>query len=62
LDHEESNLKLDDSDMITRRSFSLTLLAGVVAPYVGRAAAQAADDIRRAISGMDQLHSLQAAR
>jgi hypothetical protein len=48
--------------MITRRSFSLTLLAGVVAPYVGRAAAQAADDIRRAISGMDQLHSLQAAR
>jgi len=45
--------------MISRRSFSLALLAGVVAPYVGRAAAQAADDIRRAISGMDQLHSLQ---
>jgi CubicO group peptidase (beta-lactamase class C family) len=48
--------------MISRRSFSLALLAGVVAPYVGRAAAQAADDIRRAISGLDQLHSLQVQR
>jgi CubicO group peptidase (beta-lactamase class C family) len=48
--------------MISRRSFSLALLAGVVAPYVGRAAAPAADDIRSAISGMDQLHSLQVQR
>jgi CubicO group peptidase (beta-lactamase class C family) len=48
--------------MISRRSFSLALLAGVAAPYVGRAAAQSADDIRSAIKGMNQLHSLQVQR
>jgi CubicO group peptidase (beta-lactamase class C family) len=47
---------------ISRRSFSLALLAGVAARYVGRAAAQAADDIHSAIGGMDQLHSLQVQR
>jgi CubicO group peptidase (beta-lactamase class C family) len=48
--------------MLSRRSFSLALLAGVAAPYVGRAAAQAPDDILSAIGGMDQLHSLQVQR
>jgi CubicO group peptidase (beta-lactamase class C family) len=47
---------------VSRRSFSLALLAGVAAPYVGRAAAQAKGDIGSAIGGMNQLHSLQVQR
>lgn len=50
------------SDMISRRSLSLALLAGLAAPHVGRAAAQAVDDLRNAIGDMDQLHSLQVQR
>lgn len=45
--------------MISRRDFSLAMLA---APWVGRAAAQTADDIRSAIKAFDQLHTLQIQR
>lgn len=48
--------------MISRRSFSASLLASLAAPYVGRAAAQTVDDIRNTIGKLDQLHSLQVQR
>lgn len=48
--------------MISRRSFSAGLLAGLAAPYIGRAAAQTVDDIRSTIRTLDQLHSLQVQR
>jgi CubicO group peptidase (beta-lactamase class C family) len=45
--------------MISRRNFSLSLAAGLAAPYVTRAFAQPADEVGPAIAAMDQLHSLQ---
>lgn len=45
--------------MISRRSFSAALLAGLAAPLIGRVAAQDSGEIRAAIQGMAQLHSLQ---
>lgn len=48
--------------MIGRRAFAATLLAGTAAPFLNRATAQATDEIRRMIAGMDQLHSLQIQR
>lgn len=48
--------------MISRRGFSLALAAGVAAPFIGRATAQAIDEIRGAIGALDQLYSLQVQR
>lgn len=48
--------------MLSRRSFSVALLAGMSAPFIGRASGQTPDDIRRAVQEMAQLHSLQVQR
>lgn len=48
--------------MISRRSFSAALLAGLAAPFIVRAATQDSGEIRAAIQGMAQLHSLQVQR
>ncbi|WP_291298440.1 serine hydrolase [Elioraea sp.] len=45
--------------MISRRAFTATVIAATAAPFVNRATAQATDDIRSMIAGMNQLHSLQ---
>lgn len=49
-------------DMISRRHFSAALLAGLAAPYAGRAAAREVEQLETAIRDMDQLHSLQVQR
>jgi len=48
--------------MLTRRSFTAVLAGGLATPFVARAHAQAASDLREAIEGMTQLHSLQVQR
>src|SRR5688500_13279565 len=48
--------------MISRRNVSLALITGLAAPWVSRAAAQTVADIRTAIKGMDQIHSIQVQR
>ncbi|WP_274426429.1 serine hydrolase domain-containing protein [Chelativorans sp. YIM 93263] len=45
--------------MLSRRIFTVSLIAGLAAPYVSRASAQAFDDIRTSAREMDQLHSIQ---
>lgn len=45
--------------MISRRKFSAAVLAGMAASFVGRAFGQTVDDIRAAVQGLDQLHSIQ---
>jgi len=48
--------------MLTRRNFTALLAGGLAMPFVTRAHAQAVDDLRGAIEGMTQLHSLQVQR
>jgi len=44
--------------MLSRRSFTTTLLAGLAAPVIIASRAQAFDDLRGAIRGLDQLHAV----
>lgn len=48
--------------MISRRSFSLAIAAGLCAPHIGRVSAQTLTDLRAAIKGMDQLYTIQVQR
>lgn len=44
--------------MLSRRRFTTTLLAGLAAPAIIASRAQASDDLRGAIRGLDQLHAV----
>jgi len=44
--------------MLSRRSFTTTLLAGLAAPSITSARARASDELGSAIRGLDQLHAV----
>ncbi|SFD12953.1 serine hydrolase domain-containing protein [Tropicimonas isoalkanivorans] len=48
--------------MLTRRTFTASIAGSLALPYLSRASAQGAGDIREAIAGLPQLHSIQIQR